>query len=266
MKKLIFILALLLIATPAWSTMTIDFTPTESYEENWDPCDPNVFIAEGYFSYDVNGGSKARAFALVIELDNEEFEIDGLWRDGPGGDAYWVSPGNASVDGEEIDGGAPGVQNDGISAIVEMASLYASGEPGPPDACDLLFMSVIGPNDTEVCFTVTAEPIRGGVINEAGAELTIDTNDPMCLQTSVPILPDTDPECWGYACFGCGDADGNDEISAADALVLVNAWPPKAYNACADFNQDDEVGPADALILVNHWPPKEACPVGEGCQ
>lgn len=70
--------------------------------------------------------------------------------------------------------------------------------------------------------------------------------------------------CW-KDCQPCGDYNNDCEISSADVLGLLGAWPPKDYDACADFDHNGEISSADVLKLLAHWPPKEQCPAGEGC-
>jgi hypothetical protein len=52
-----------------------------------------------------------------------------------------------------------------------------------------------------------------------------------------------------------GDANWDDTVGPADALVLANHWGEgdDAYWIEGDFNGDGEVGPADASIMAAHW-------------
>ena len=78
---------------------------------------------------------------------------------------------------------------------------------------------------------------------------------------------ETDPTkaCWCYYCHPCGDFNNDLKVSPADALGLLDAWPPKSYHPCADFDHNGVIAPADALRLLDHWPPKPMCPAGDGC-
>jgi hypothetical protein len=258
MKKLIFVLALLLMAAPAMAAIELNFEEWEGWVDD----DPNFGWNEGMLSYDVNGENIPRAFAIEVQLDDPNFEIDWIWREGDGGDAYWVTPTHIDIgDGEVLEWGPAWGELDGDYAVIEMASLYAEGEAGPPSEAGLCGIAVVGPAGETVCLDFAVEPVRGGVIDESLNPLEIDPNGPICLTMASP-----GPECWDYPCFGCGDADGSDSVGSADAVVLISAWPPKTYNPCADFDQSGGVGSADAVILINHWPPKESCPAIEGCQ
>ncbi|MHC5073554.1 MAG: hypothetical protein ACYTFE_01865 [Planctomycetota bacterium] len=253
MKKLILVLALLLIAAPAWSAVTLDLEEWGGWYEE------GTGFNEGVILYDVNGENVPRAWALEVTLDNEEAWIDGVWRDGDGAWAYWVSPGNASVADGEVDGGDPAVEQEGAYALIEMASLYAEGEDPPPDACDLFAISIGGPPGELVCMDITVEPIRGGVIDEAGASLDIDPNDPLCMVLAVNPDPNAGT-CWDPAdCNGQpgGDATCDGSVNLDDLRALKDAWLESkgdpAYDCCADFTQDEVVNLDDLRALKDGW-------------
>ena len=262
MKKLIFILALLLIATPAWSDIELNLEQLDAWEQEGEEGEPNVFFALGLLSYDVNGSAVPRAWGLELLLDNEEASFDGIWRENEdfelpltgGGEAYWVSPGTYPDN-------APGVgETDDGASLVELASLYPEGDDSPPDVCDLLYLLIIGPNDTEICMDITANAIRGGVIDEAGNPLDIDPND-LCMQTSEPIPPyEPDPNantCWDNVneCAGQkeGDATCDGSVNLDDLRALKDAFLANKgdanYDCCADFNQDETVNLDDLRVL-----------------
>lgn len=89
---------------------------------------------------------------------------------------------------------------------------------------------------------------RGGVVGDSLGTVSVSGNTITC-----------GPECW-RDCQPCGDFNNSGDITTADALGLLAAWPPKDYEACADFNHSGDITTADALLLLAHWPPKEGCP------
>ena len=112
-------------------------------------------------------------------------------------------------------------------------------------------------DDWPVTVTAEADTLRGGVVGTAGGVFIVV---PGSASVGSPPWP---PPC---PCHPCGDANCDDLISPADAVILVNHWSPKPYDKCADFNNDGIISPADAVILVNHWSPKPNCPASDGCQ
>ena len=69
------------------------------------------------------------------------------------------------------------------------------------------------------------------------------------------------PECWEYATFCHGDANGDGTVDETDMQILTDAfaeartssYPDFVYNPCADFDQDGTVDALDAQILTDNF-------------
>ena len=69
------------------------------------------------------------------------------------------------------------------------------------------------------------------------------------------------PECWDYATFCHGDANGDGTVDDADMEILTDAiaeartstYPDFVYDPCADFDQDGTVDAVDAQILTDNY-------------
>jgi len=267
MKKLIFVLALLLMAAPAMAAIELNF---EEFG-GWVDDDPNFGWNEGMLIYDTNGENIPRAFAIEVTLDTEDpnFEIDWIWREDEGGDRYWVTPTHIEIeDGEVLEWGPPWGELEGDYAVIEMASLYAEGEDPPPSESGLVGISVRGPAGETVCLEFNVEPIRGGVIDEDLNPLEIDPNYPICLTMAAPdplagTCWDNENECAGQ---NLGDANCDSFINFTDLGLLKAAIfsnPSSAnWNACADFDHNcfvnfTDLGILKANIFTSGYDPSE---------
>lgn len=96
-----------------------------------------------------------------------------------------------------------------------------------------------------VCFEL--DTLRGGVVGDEALTTNLD-DEGICVAVT------DGPECWNYPRFGEGDGNGDGLISFADLNLIINAWPPNAYNPCADFNKDGLISFADLNIIINNWP------------
>lgn len=193
MKKLVLVLAVLLVSLPAMAAVTIDASCTGST----------------YTVTYATDGNNVRAFALDIEVSAGTIDAVGsLSAD------YDIYPGSiVIVDGEVNDPGSAvcddaypdtlgGLGTAGIT--VEMGSLYAEGEAAPATSGTLFTFTV---SDSAAVVTISENGIRGGVVME----------DPD--EEIVPTI--TVGTCGG--CATCaGDIDGNNQIDLTDLTAMVN--------------------------------------------
>lgn len=261
MKKFSLILAVLLMAAPAWSAVVITCSNdglevTVSYADTGEP-------------------NKVRAYALDIVVDSGAIITD--VNDDVNPD-YTIYPGSIVITGGEVtdDGNAvadpcdypsdtqPGVGSSGIT--VEMGALYSPPNDGngPPPTGVLLKFTV----DNECNVTITENEARGGVV------LTDPTEDSSLTApgTGAPPYhvepPPAWPDCWNYLGQCHGDSDNTKDVKAPDFLALKGSWykvyPHALYNPCADFNRDGEVKAPDFLILKTYWykPAPQDCTPG----
>ena len=240
MKKLIFILALLLMAAPAWSQVTIDVNATDTWN---DEDDPNRSWAYLQFKYEADLEDElVRAFALEISVSGPNGVIDWIWSENG---AYEVAPGG--VDGIVAEFG----EEDTDPWITEQASLYNLDEEDgiQPDSNGLLFgIEVIGDQGTSICVDVELNAIRGGIVMEdATAPDGAITADPCCValaekeeELCYAGQPDFDewesvgsPDSWCNPRQCHGDADGIENsygrgqsawVSTEDVAILTKGY------------------------------------------
>ncbi|MHC4456648.1 MAG: hypothetical protein ACYS0I_06065 [Planctomycetota bacterium] len=248
MKRIIFTLAVLILASPALAAVDI-------WCANSPSDDPNVLTVY----YDATGEDPClvRAFAIDIVADNDVNILDvcDLSTD------YWVHPGSiVIVDGEvtnegslvcEPDVGPPGQTGtpDTNWITIEMASLYAATDPchptAPPNQGELLKFTVNG----NCCITLSENTVRGGVVMEdPDASPTVNL-------TGVCVVVDCwYPECWDWPgqCL-CdivgpdGDVDTDDFLAIKRCFGSVKGSPD--YNPCADCDRDGDCDTDDFLVF-----------------
>ncbi len=283
MKKMILTLAVVLLAAPAWATVTIEL------EE----------ISDGVIqiSYDATGETDlVRAFALnIVATDGNITGIDDYTiGDNTGGygifpgsfaDNITVNPTTGQVDSwvgnpnpytPVAPAGDPDALGDipGPAITIEMGSLYDTTAPGTTGVlCTITIESTV----SKVC--VTGNAIRGNVVLENASEAALNplevcwTGD--CFPSNYPGYADwvafTKPDCWCYGRQCRGDADGKKQGSAAlgyqyvstnDLIRLANAWqikePPKGPGIgtvpggiCADFDHGKQGSAALGYMRVS---------------
>jgi len=171
MKKMILLLAVLLMTAPAMAAVTITVSDSG---DGW-----------AVISYDANGAPDfIRAFALDITASNDVSIVDYSDADAN----YWVYPG--SIDINEL-GGVNDVGNpialssfpgtlsgiDTNAVTIEMGALFEAGVQGPPSASGVLLKLQLDPgaaaDGAEIC--VVGNAIRGNIVlknasSEAPAE------------------------------------------------------------------------------------------------
>ena len=277
MRTLILVLAVVLLATPVWATVTIT---TEI-----DGANPKkVWI--GYTSNEVE---LIRAFALdivatdgnIVDVNEDDFAVG----DDIGG--FGIFPGtfasaNVQVDagtGEVVTWDVPGYSpvapsNDpcalgGIGTpgvTIEMGSLYSDPEMAPPETVGVLCSVTVDDDVTELC--VTANAIRGNVVLESAAEVQdlvvpdggivacqAITGPAECMPSDHPDYQEWldvgKPDCWCYTRQCHGDADNVKEglfikrwVSSNDLAILVANWQVASSEdptfLCSDFNHTND--------------------------
>jgi hypothetical protein len=160
MKKIILVLAMVLIATPAWAGLTI-----EASQRALSGSDCNVITVT--YDMDDTDANIPRAFALEIDLSQEnDANIGEVVYVHP---EFHVYPGSIQITGGVVtDQGTPVAVSDVCSMIVEMGSLYAATDPchtTQPDPCGILLKFTVA--DNESCHVNLAlNAIRGGMVLE----------------------------------------------------------------------------------------------------
>lgn len=243
MKRSMFVIMALLLATPALGVVTMTCT------------DEGSGIVE--IAFTATGEELVRAFALDVTLDPNTVSITDVNNYDPGeGNKYGIYPGtidltdlNSPVWGSPVaPANDPGAGGTGIGTnrvILEMGSLYEPNLSGPPQT-DVMLCKIRVDGTCDV--SIAAESTRGGIVLEDG-------NPPDSIISAgchVEVEPPcTYPECWDYPTQCHADSDGDCDVDTAD-------WPPfrdgfmKSYpdpdylaNACGDYNRDGTINTAD---------------------
>lgn len=300
MKKIVLVLAVLLLASPALADVVITVEATE---------DSNVCTIK----YDARTETELpRAFALnitvsdgnIVEVNN--FHVGECNETKQG---FGIFMGTIAIDSEGVvtDDGEPVAPNNhpgalggiGMSGVtLEMGSLYEDGNA--PDPCGTICDVEVSQGCT---LSVTVEDVyRGGIVLEDGNNPgTVDLSGATDVQ--VPASGDCytgphptewalvgKPDCWCASvnprqCYG--DADGASEgrgaywVSVNDLSVLIAAWTKnfsqiqgQTHNGipliCADSDHLPEgrgayrVSVADLTTLIANWSqpglPNPTCP------
>ena len=285
MRKMFFALAMAMLTTPVWATVTITATDLGG-----------GVVAIDYSSDDTE---LVRAFALDITVDAGTIDTISDFAVGDDNNGYGIFPGNFGryitvdpVTGEVSDWGVAGYTpvadgNDpgalgglGTNGItIEMGSLYDT--KAPPRQGRLCTITC-----SETCLlTVTTNATRGNVVLEDASEAAVVLTGATSVQVSIGATesytgPQMDewiavgkPDCWCASinprqCHG--DADGAFQsikrywVSTNDLDILIAAWNKplellSGNQICADFDhlsqgeQKYRVSTNDLDILIANW-------------
>ncbi len=254
MKKITFVLAVLLFAAPAWATK-VTVTATQVSDTN-----------EVDISY-VSDGKLPRAFGLDITVtDGNIIACTAAMKGECTATArgFGIFPGTIVIDENGIvtDDGTPVAPSDDLGALgglgtngitIELGSLYVA--PNRPPLSGVLCTITV----TESCTVNIAgnaarcgegsEPL--GVVMENPDEVVTPTYIPGVVTIELPVC--------------VGDIDGNGFVNKFDIIALVNllvdnASPPiwtipdtnPAYSAAADIDGNGFVNKFDIIALVNY--------------
>ena len=285
MRKVIFALAVVLLATPAWATVAITATDLGG-----------GVVAIDYSS---DGAVLVRAFALDITVDNGTIDAIADFVVGDDNNGYGIFPANfgryITVDpatGEVSDWGVAGytpvadagdpgalggLGTNGIT--IEMGSLYDTKAPGNSGRLCTVTCSL------SCRLSIALNATRGNVVLEDGTEPAVDLTGATDVQVTIgPAVaytgPHVDqwlavgsPDCWVASvnprqCHG--DADGVSQgkqkywVSTNDLDILIAAWNKPLTSLsdnqiCADFDnlpqgkQQYRVSTNDLDILIANW-------------
>ena len=261
MRKVLFVLAALLIATPAMAVPHVDITCTQQ-EGGW------VTIG-----YDVTRGAeepRLRAVALDVSVNvgaivaiHGYIQGESVYNANPAlnNKGFGIFPGSINladpehpVWGDPIapaeDKGADGTGIGTQRVILEMGSLYDGSVPANiPDDTGVLCQLRLFVSSGAVVTVVEEKAHRGGIVMETpAAAVTTNVSSPTVLCS--PVWTYTGPEAgnWDYAwvgsppywaaanqCYGDSDAQtepfgrGNVAVGMQDAYILIAGFRKEAY-------------------------------------
>lgn len=206
MKKLVILLAMLLIASPAMADVEITLS-----------CDGGVATV-GY----TTDGEIVRAFALDVTVDGGAIiDVNHISTD------YYVAPGSVSISDGAISNGGNIVASDDFpgtlggvgtgGVTIEMASLYADGEAAPGTSGTLF--TIEGDADANVAVALNA--IRAGVILEDASAATVALPVACKIEVGCACLGDISDSS------GLGAPDGQVNIGDLNAMLfaMIGAYP-----------------------------------------
>jgi hypothetical protein len=279
MKKILFVLAALVFASPALAAVNITAVQVGA------PAEGRVQI-----SWDASTETNlVRAFGLNVTLDNDANVVSatGMSTD------YWVYPGTIVIaaDGTITDAGSIAAEYDdlpsdtlpgppdGNGVTLECASLYAPVGPGSPNApakSGILAELVVN-KSCVLCISANVSRAGAtGVVMENPDEVVTVNYPAVCLDVVVDgeeCLKDTDPgyatwealgkgDCWCYRHQCQGDADGvaaflryvnleDLNILKAEFGKTITELQAADSHGCADFDHTVTFGRPVALSDLN---------------
>jgi hypothetical protein len=224
MKKLILVLALVLVASPAFAlnlTLTQQGT-TSVYDLGYAGADPGNLPRAFALDVVVTGGATISAVTPTMTGESTS-----------GTPGYGIFPGTIAIDGNGVvtsygspvapdtDPGASGTGIGTDEVILELGSLYVGG-PNAPGTSGLLCTLTLNCGGASAGkITVSEEDTyRGGVVLEDGTSATVAAKDANscvldCLNQAVVPVAEWDawvawgkPNCWCYKRQCRGDTDG----------------------------------------------------------
>jgi hypothetical protein len=289
MRKIVLVLAVLLLALPASAAVEVSCTVSDNN---------TVTI-----SYTTDDGNDFRAFGLEVSVNNGAVisSIDVNDYD------YYVFPGSIDINSNgDVDGWGQAVvdfnDDPNSSFILEMGSLYADDDPCHPiDPCNSGTLCTFKVSK-ECCVTLSENAARGGVVMENGDSYASVSGVCVTYWECYPLgMADWStwdsvgrPPGWCNERQCHGDADGLAQgstkvglyyVGTDDLAVLLEAWevnePPLGPGIAsivkngvpginADFDHATQgstkvglyhVGTDDLAILLNYWEVNEA-PLG----
>lgn len=226
MKKIFLIVAILMLATPAFA-VTVDITARAGEDANkveiWYEVTTPVLV-------DCNDGNRPRAFGLNVSVtDGNIVDVCApfVGEGNSSATGFGIFPGTIEIAGGEVtnydsesytlvapsdDPGASGTGLDTNTIVAEMGSLYTGANC--PDPCAMLFYIVVNMDCNvnvagNAARTGTGSPARGVVLESLGA-VTVNWPSPYPVTGVSRFVPNVVNQT---------QADANDAIVAEDLVV-----------------------------------------------
>jgi len=253
MKKFALALLVLALAVPAIANVNITMTAGTGVDCNL------VTVA-----YATTAGEEVRAFAIRITVSNQKFLVgspQSMSTD------YYIYPGSIQFavagSGETYISslGTPVAVQDANGGVIEMASLYAAGDPNhpnPPGASGNLLKFRVASNTSQTV-TLALDTQRGGIVlKDPNVTPTVGLPSPLTVCGVVV------PACWSCPGQPLGDTNGDGNINATDYFNFKKAYGTSfatsphgtgvgQYNCCCDFNKDTKVNATDYFTFKKNY-------------
>lgn len=254
MKKIMFVLAALLMASPAMASVDITCAAGPG------PNDVTV-------SFTSSEANNVRAFALDISTNDPCAWIAAVDCNHVG---YGIYPGTIVIDdagvvtddgtcvGDPAQGPAGGTLGglDTNGVTIEMGSLYEVGVESPPVQSGILVIVTLGgcdSGDDGVDVSIAENSVRGGVVME--------NPDEVVTVNATGLNLDMD-NCAEPGCATCqGDISGDSFVTTQDLGMMIGALTQKGipyiipkgdplWNDCGDLSGDDFMTTQDLGMLI----------------
>lgn len=247
MKKLMLIVAALVIAAPALATVEIGVT--------------DLGGGDAAITYNVTAGEAVRAFALDVTVSAGTIDAVSGYKTGesvsgdlgygifPGNFRDYIAPATPNWGDPNYTPVAPSGDPDALGGLgtggvtLELGSLYVDAN-GPAASGTLCVLTIS--ETAEVC--ITANDSRGGVVLEDANAAPTD----LPLSPCVTVTVASGPACWSnpLGLSQChADVDGNLTVNTADWPAFrdsfLKTYPDAAYNPCGDYDRNGTVNTAD---------------------
>jgi hypothetical protein len=215
MKKLVLMLAVLLLAAPAMAT---DVTITAVAGPG-----PND-VTVGFTTSSVTELVRAIALDVIVNDANVVIaDINCVNAD------YGIYPGSISIDasGNVTNWGTcAGAGLDSNTVATEQGSLYADGDPAPDQSGDLFIITLDGCTQNvsgDVVVSITEDALRGGIVLEDPA-VAAGVTLPSDVTVTITAICDQGPSC---PCLGDVDDSGSVNFGDLSAIygAMVTAYP-----------------------------------------
>ena len=206
MKRMILVLAMLVLSAPAMADVVIGLVATPTgFNVTYDANTEDGLVRGFALTLSISGGATMTAVTPAIVGESTEGNL-----------GYGIFPGSITIVGNAVtDDGTPAATVlPASSVIIEMGSLYVDGDVNAPGKTGVLCSVAVSGSGT---VTVAEEPIRGGVVMEDPTETPV-----VNVSASVVAPLVVGPTCQDYNVDKLRGLATNNIVNAADVTSLVN--------------------------------------------
>jgi len=240
MKRMILVLAMLLLSAPAMADVVIGLVATETgFDVTYDASTEDGLVRAFALTLSISGGATMTAVTPATVGESTEGNL-----------GYGIFPGSITIVGNAVtDDGTPAATSlPASTVIIEMGSLYVDGDVNAPGDSGVLCSVAVSGSGT---VTVAEEPIRGGVVMEDPTEAPV-------VDVTASVVAPLAPAC-------DGDFTGNGSVNIDDVMQMISFWNANKnmfgvvlstngnYEARYDLNGSDSVNIDDIMAMISYW-------------